>query len=480
MSSPLAPSSPGAGASAPAPASSLLSPSGAPPTAAALRAQRLLHGPVLATILMLAAPNLLMMLSQAAANFLESYYVGLLGVDALAGAALVFPVVMLMQMMSAGGIGGGVSSAIARALGAGRHEHAEALALHAFVLAIAAGVLFTVAAIAGGPLLYSAMGGQGEALKAALTYSNVIFLGAIFLWVANLMASVLRGTGNMALPAIVLTLGTLVLFVTSPVLIFGLGPIPAMGIAGAGLALVLYYVLATAILLFKLVRGTGGLKLSWHHRLHWAGFADILGVGGWALINNLTTNLAVVVATTLVSPLGTHALAGFGLGIRLEYLQIPIVFGVGSGLVAMVGMNVGAGQWQRARQVAWTGALVAAAVTEAVGLGAAVFPHAWLGLFTHDADAIEIGVRYLRTVAPFYGLIGIGLSLYFASQGARRMHWPVAAGVLRVIVVVGIGSIAVHGFGGGLDSVLWSVVVGLMVFAGVTAIPWIPRMKDAV
>ena len=476
MPSPLAPSS-----SVDAVAPGIASPaSGTPPGAAALRAQRLLHGPVLATILLLAAPNLLMMLAQAAANFLESYYVGLLGVDALAGAALVFPVVMLMQMMSAGGIGGGVSSAIARALGAGRHEQAEALALHAFVLAIAAGLLFTIAAIVGGPLLYSAMGGQGEALKAALTYSNVIFLGATFLWVANLMASVLRGTGNMALPAIVLTLGTLVLLVTSPVLIFGVGPIRGMGIAGAGLALVLYYVLATAILLFKLVRGTGGLKLCWHHRLLWAAFAHILGVGGWALINNLTTNLAVVVATTLVSPLGTHALAGFGLGIRLEYLQIPIVFGVGSGLVAMVGMNVGAGQWQRARKVAWTGALVAAVATEAVGLGAALFPHAWLGLFTQDADAIAIGVRYLQTVAPFYGLIGVGLSLYFASQGARRMHWPVAAGVLRVIVVVGIGSVAVHGFGGGLDAVLWSVVMGLMVFAGVTAMPWIRQMKDAV
>ena len=457
---------------------SMATPVPPPSTPHAKRAHRLLHGPVLATILMLAAPNILVMLSQAGANFLESYYVGLLGVDALAGAALVFPLVMLMQMMSAGGIGGGISSAIARALGAGRHEDAEALALHAVVIALVAGSIFTAAALIGGPWLYSAMGGQGEALQAALTYSNAIFAGAVFLWMSNILASVLRGTGNMTLPAIVLTLGTLILFAVSPALIFGIGPIPAMGITGAGLALVTYYMVASAILAFKLIQGNGGLRLGLHHKLRWALFADILGVGGWALVNNLTTNLAVVVATTLVSPLGTHALAGFGLGIRLEYLQIPIVFGFGTGLVAMVGMNTGAGQLARAREIAWTGAAVAAVATETVGLAAAIFPRAWIGLFTDDLAAIEVGVRYLHLVAPAYGLIGVGLALYFASQGARRMPWSVAAGIARCALIAVVGWITVHKFGGGLEQVLFSVIAGLIVFAVLNAVPWIPRVKE--
>lgn len=444
-----------------------------PANAAARRAQRLLHGPVLPTILLLAAPNVVVMVSQAGANFLESYYVGLLGVHALAGAALVFPLVMLMQMMSAGGIGGGISSAIARALGAGRHVDAEAIALHAVVIALVAGGLFSVAAIAGGPWLYAAMGGQGEALQAALTYSNVIFAGATFLWLSNILASVLRGSGNMALPAVVLSAGTLVLLVISPVLIFGVGPIPAMGIAGAGLALVVYYVLACSILAYKLLRGAGGLTLSFHHRLRWRFFADILGVGGWALVNTLTTNLAVVIATALVTPLGTQALAGFGLGIRLEYLQIPIVFGVGSGLVAMVGMNVGAGQWVRARQIAWTGACVTAVVTEIVGLAAALWPRGWLGLFTQDPAVIEVGVSYLHGVAPAYGLIGVGLALYFASQGARRMHWSVLAGLMRCGLIALVGGVSVHYFDGGLSHVLASVVLGLLAFACLNAIPWL-------
>jgi putative MATE family efflux protein len=438
----------------------------ASPTAAQQRSARLLNGPVLATLAALAAPNIVVMLAQAAANFLESYYVGLLGVDALAGAALVFPLVMLMQMMSAGGIGGGISSSVARALGAGQPERAAALALHAFVIALAAGLLFAVGAILGGPVLYRAIGGQGAALDNALAYSDAIFAGAVFIWLSNALASVLRGSGNMVLPAAVLTGGVFVLFGVSPLLMFGAGPVPALGVRGAGLALVVYYMIGSCVLGISLLRGHGGVRLSFRHRLSGALFRDILGVGGLAVVNNFTTNIAIIAATALVTPLGNQALAGFGLGIRLEYMQIPVVFGIGTGMVAMVGMNIGAGQRARARAVAWTGAAMAFAATESIGLAAALFPRAWLGLFTQDQAAIDVGTTYLRTVGPAYGLIGIGLALYFASQGARRMGWSVFAGLLRVAIIVAGGTLI------GPRGVLPIIVLGLAAFAVVNAVPW--------
>jgi putative MATE family efflux protein len=453
------------------------------PSMAALRSARLLRGPVLATLLSLAVPNIVVMLAQAAANFLESYYVGLLGVDALAGAALVFPLVMLMQMMSAGGIGGGISSSIARALGAGRHEEAEAIALHAVIISVVLGVLFGAAALLFGPPLYSAMGGTGGSLEAALGYSDAIFAGAIFLWLLNAQASILRGTGNMLLPAMVLTGGVAILLVASPALIFGFGPIPALGVRGAGLALVLYYFMGSIVLAIRLRDGRSGLRLGFHHQLRAALFRDILRVGGPAVLNNLAANLAVVVATSLIAPLGAAALAGFGLGIRLEYLQIPIVFGVGTGMVAMVGMNVGAHQHARARQIALTGACIAGVATEAVGLAAAIFPHAWLHLFTHDAAALDMGVRYLRVVAPAYGLYGIGLALYFASQGAKRMKWSVGASFARVALVGVLGTAAIHwgrAYAGpgspGLTLFLLALVVALATFAAINLVPWIARV----
>jgi putative MATE family efflux protein len=445
--------------------------------AASTRSARLLHGPVLPTLLLLALPNLVITLAQAAANFLESYFVGLLGVDALAGAALVFPLVMLMQTMSNGGIGGGISSAIARAIGAGDQARAEALALHALLIAAGFGVACTAAGLWGGPALYRAMGASDPVQQAAAAYGGVIFCGAVFLWVANGMASVLRGSGNMALPALVLSGGVGVLLVASPLLIFGWGPLPALGIAGAGLALVLYYVVASAVMLAGVLRGGGGLQLKFGHRLQPALFGDILGVGGPALVNNITLNLSVLTATALVSPLGSAALAGFGLGIRLEYLQIPIVFGFGAAMVAMVGMNTGAGQRVRARRVAWTGALLAAGMTSLVGLAAAVFPAAWLGLFTQDAEAIRVGSAYLRVVGPAYGLFGLGLALYFASQGARRMGWSLAAGLGRLAVVYVAGTLAVR-MGGGLPTLLGVMVAALVVYAVLNAWPWLARAHD--
>lgn len=454
----------------------------APATPAALaaraRADLLLRGPVGPTLLKLAVPNLVVMLAQAAANFLESYYVGLIGVDALAGAALVFPVVMLMQMMSAGGIGGGISSAIARALGAGDHERAESLVMHSVVIALGFGVVFTLCALVGGPWLYAAMGGRGAGLSSALTYSNAIFCGATLLWLLNAFASVLRGSGNMRLPALVLAGGVGVLLVVSPVLIFGAGPLPGLGIAGAGLALVLYYLLGCLVLGRSLLRGDGGVRLRFGQPLRRDHFADILGVGGVAIVNNVNTNLSVVAATALVAPLGIPVLAGFGLGIRLEYLQVPLVFGIGTGMVAMIGMNVGAGQLARARRIAWTGALMAAAVTEVVGLAAALFPRAWLGLFTHDPAAIEAGAAYLRHVAPAYGLFGLGLALYFASQGARRMGWSTLASTVRLLVIAGLGHLVVVRWGGGLDGLLAVMALALAAFAAIACVPWIRRVPE--
>src|ERR1051326_4426323 len=136
-----------------------------------------LEGAIGGTRLRLAAPNVLVMFAQAAVGLIETYFIAKLGTEALAGVTLVFPVLMLMQMMSAGAMGGGISSAIARALGGGRRADADALVLHALAVAIGFGLLFMGVVLGGGGWLYRAMGGSGESLTAALTYSNLIFSG---------------------------------------------------------------------------------------------------------------------------------------------------------------------------------------------------------------------------------------------------------------------------------------------------------------
>jgi putative MATE family efflux protein len=433
--------------------------------AVALRTRSLLEGPIVPTLLRLAAPNVVGMVLQAATSILDAYFVASLGSDAIAGVSLAFPMIMLMQTMSSGGMGGGVSSAVARALGAGRRADADALALHALVIALVMGAVFSAGVVLGGPILYRAMGGTGGALDAALTYSNIVFAGALAPWLFNTLVSVVRGTGNMTMPALLVLGGSAVHLVLCPALVFGWGPLPRLGVAGAAVAVVVNFSVASAVVIAYLASGRALVTLRLRGmRLRAPLFWEILRVGLPGSLNTVFTNLTVVVVTAHVGRFGTAALAGFGIGTRLEYLQIPLVFGMGAALVAMVGTNIGAGQRARARRVAFTGAGIAASVSGTIGLGAALFPLAWLGWFSSDPDVLAAGTRYLRIVGPTYAFFGLGLALYFASQGAGRLTWPLLAGAAR-LVIAGVGGWLVVGWlGGGLGALCAVIALAFVVF----------------
>jgi len=448
------------------------------------RTKMLLEAPVGPTILRLALPNVVVMVVQASIGLIETYFVAKLGLDALTGMALVFPLFMLLQMVSAGAMGGGILSAIARALGSGNRDRANELVWSAVVITIGLGALTTAAALLFGTKLYAVMGGQGGSLAAAATYSALVFAGAIPLWLFNSFAAVIRGTGNMFFPAAVITVGAFVLIPLSPLLIFGLGPLPQLGIAGGAAAVLLYYVTGCAVFAFYIWSGRGVLKPSLvPPKLAWAPMRDILRVGAASSVVSLSTNIGIATATGLAGLVGPAAVAGYGTGARLEYLLVPLVFGLGAPVAAMVGTCIGAGRRDRAMRVAWTGTAMAGGITEAIGLAAALFPAAWLSLFGTDPKMIEVGTSYLQIVGPFYGFFGGGLALYFASQGAGRVGWSMIIAVLRVIIAAGGGWIAVTKFGGS-HGLFVALAVAMVVygFANVAAVAsgaWFttPKMK---
>jgi Na+-driven multidrug efflux pump len=247
--------------------------------------------------------------------------------------------------------------------------------------------------------------------------------------------------------------------------VFGLGPFPALGVTGAAAALAISYILRAAVLAGYLLAGRSALTPR-RRALNLRGdlFREILRVGLPGSVNTILTNLSVVALTGLVGSFGTFALAGYGLGVRLEYLQIPLVFGLGTALVTMVGTNVGAGKLDRARRTAWLGAALAGAITGSVGLLAAVMPIAWLRLFSEDAPVLEAGQAYLQIVGPTYGFFGFGLALYFASQGAGRLFWPLIAAVGRLAITVGGGWAAVAVLGVGLPWLFAAIALGFLSF----------------
>jgi len=441
------------------------------------RTRLLLEGPIAGTLLRLAAPNVLVMVAQAAVGLIETYFVGKLGPDALASMALVFPIVMLMQMTSAGAMGGGIASAIARALGARRREDANALVLHALLIALGFAAVFSLVLLLGGRWLYAQMGGTGPSLAGALVYSNWVFGGAVLVWLFNSLAAVIRGTGNMAVPANVTVGGVVLLVPLSPLLIFGWGPVPAMGIAGGAIALLLYY-LGGSLVLWAWLRSPRSLLVPrlTGMPLRWPLFRDILRVGLMGAVSTFATNLSIGIATALVGRFGPDAIAGYGTAARLEYLLVPLVFGLGAPLLAMVGTCLGAGRRERAMRAAWIGGALAFALAEAVGLAAALWPRQWLLLFGHDATMLAAGTQYLRLVGPMYGFFGVGLVLYFASQGAGRLLWPVLGNLMRLAVAALGGWLALR-WGGGLAQVFLAqglalVIYGLVIGSAIAGGAW--------
>lgn len=396
----------------------------------------LLTAPILPLLLRLSAPNVGATAAVALVAVVETVYVGLLGTEALAGMALVFPMVMLQQMMSAGAMGGGVSSAVSRALGAGDPFRARALAFHAAVIGIVAGAVFFAFFGLAGRWLYGLLGGSSDALDEALAYSTVFFLAAPCIWLMNMLNSVVRGTGNMRVPSALLFVISAAQLVIGGCLGLGLGPFPRLGMTGVALGPAISLTLGAAYLLWYTTSGHSLVPLAVRGIvLRWEMFRDILKVGGPACLSSLQTVLTVIILTGLVARFGTEALAGYGIGARLEFLLVPTTFAIGVSCVPLVGMAIGAGDTSRARRVAWMSGALSATAIGSVGILVALFPDLWAIWFTDDAAVLEAARLYLRWAGPGYAFFALGLCLYFASQGAGRVVGPVLAGTLRLIVV---------------------------------------------
>ena len=297
----------------------------------------------------------------------------------------------------------------------------------------------------------------------------MIFSGVVLVWIFNSLANVIRGTGNMHVPAAVTCIGAALLIPLSPCLIFGWGPFPALGVAGGAFAVLAYYALGSVAFAAYLWSGRSVVHPSLHRQgFRWPLVRDILRVGAVAALISIQTNLTIAIATALVGSFGTAAIAGYGIGSRLEYLLIPLAFGFGAPLVAIVGTCIGAGERARALRSAWIGAGIAGCITGLVGLWAAMYPHAWLTLFDTDPEMLEAGSQYLRTVGPFYGLFGLGMALYFASQGAGRLKWPLLANLTRLVIAAGGGWLALRATGD-LTHVFIAQSVALAAFGVINA-----------
>jgi putative MATE family efflux protein len=418
----------------------------------------------------MATPNALAFVIQAGVNMTEVWYVGQLGTVSLAAMAFVFPGLMLMQMLAGGALGGAVASSVARALGAGNTEKARQLLWHAIAISICAALLFFAIFWSFGAALLELLGARGDVLVMAMDYASVIFSGCLGIWVTALLSGAFRGMGEMRFPALLMGIGGLAQVVLSGTLVLGWFGVPGLGILGAAISVV--SVAAVNSLISLCVLGWGNLPVNLTARARSFRkdlFADIFRVGALASVSPFMTVSSIMIVNGLISGFGAATVAGYGIGSRLEFLLIPMVFGFGAAMNTMVGMNVGAGNVERAEHIAFVGGSAAATVTGVIGLTLAIFPGLWIGLFTDDPATLAAGASYLRYSGWAFAFQGLGLSLYFASQGAGAVLWPVIANFVRLAVGAGGATLAIAVFQVDVTWVFFSLALGMALYGAITA-----------
>jgi len=364
----------------------------------------------------------------------EAAFLKRIGADALAAVAMVFPLVMLSAMFSAGAIGGAVSGRTARAIGAGDSDEASSVLVCAVLIAVVGGLLMCFFVLLLGSSLFEAATKNRTVSNAAFVYAITVFPFMPVFWLTNMLCSVLRGSGDMIRPAQVAASMLIAYMVFAWFLIPHDSIDLQVDMVHAAMSMNGAFLVALSLTLFFMLHKNQPIRFrlsSFKKRT----MTGILKQGLLASSQSIMTITYALVTTLLFSRYGTQWLAGFGLAVRLELVMVPIIFGIGATLIAIVGAYVGAGQRQRAIAIAWRGILINAGLVGLIGLLIFLVPGIWCRLVGSDQTVISHCEQSLRVIAPTYVFFALGLGGYFASQGLNTLKFPVLGAMLRLIIV---------------------------------------------
>jgi len=299
-------------------------------------------------------------------------------------------------------------------------------------------------------------------------------------WLMNTLGAILRGTGNMKLPSLIILNSAVCQIVLGGILGLGLGPVPQFGMRGVAAGSLTAYSIGGSIMAWYIFSGRARVTpVVRGLRIQRGMFFDILKVGAVSCFSPLQSVLTITILTHMLAQFGTQVLAGYGIGARLEFMLTSIAFAVGIASVPMVGMAIGAERVARARRIALIAGCVSFVSVGLVGSVIAIFPDLWVDIFTHDPGVRAASRQYLSTAAPMYAFLGLSISMYFSSQGAAKVLGPVFAQTARLLFVAGGGwwlsmhnATAANFFALAAASM---AVLGVLSVASVVLTPWGPR-----
>ncbi len=437
-----------------------------------MKQRDLTNGSVTKNILHMAWPMMVAFSLQVAFNLIDTVYLGRYSALALAAISITFPVVFLIIALAAG-VGVGVTSLIARLIGAKRIDKAKEVAKHGIVIAVFMWVFFAVAGLVFSKPLFVFLGAEKEVLSMALTYAYTIFLGSIFMLIAFMGTSILRGEGEVKIPMKIMGIATIINIILDPFMIFGLWIFPEMGVFGAALATILARVVSALMFLRYLFKGDSMLRMDLKlPKIDFHIVKEVFHVGIPASLSQSIMSLGMFFMMKIVSSFGTYAIAAYGLIGRLDSVAILPALGVGTAVITIVGHNVGARKFDRAESTTWKAGLLAAAFMELVGILFFAAPEWVVSLFNEHSEVVTFGASYLRIVSLTYAFIGFGIVIASAFQGAGKGYPSLILSAIRLFVLnIPLALLFAFSMGKGMDGVWYGIMVSI-VLSGIVSAVW--------
>jgi putative MATE family efflux protein len=429
------------------------------------RTEQLLRDPVFPLLIKMSAPNTVAFLINAFVVLVEFWFIGQLGLIPLAAITLAFPAIMLTQQMAFGALGGAVSSSISRSLGANNIDKAEKLLWHSLYISFLGALVFFLVFLFFGEWLLITLGGSSDLLQESLAYCLVYLSGGLVVWLSGSLTAALRGMGDMQFPAKLTVVCAGIQVFLSSGFILGWFGFPKLGLVGSAWSMIITSSFMAVACVIKLLSAKSPIKLkiqkiTFEKNL----FEDIFSVALPASLSPIFTVGTVLVLTGLIGQFGTSAIAGYGIGSRVEFLLIPIVFSIGTAMTTMVGTNIGANNIDRAERIGMIGATSAGLLSGVIGLILALTPDIWIRVFTADQETLMVTKQYIQILGVCYLFQGFGLSLYFASQGANAMKWPIVITALRFVVFTVAALVSVYWLSTGIAGIFYSSAVAMILF----------------
>lgn len=401
----------------------------------ATKTSRLASGPVGQHLTNMTGPVLFGIAVMMGQSLIDAWFIGQVGVAELAAYGFSFPILMIVSSVAIG-LGAGTSSVVARALGSGDRRRARRLSTDSLVLSFLATALIAFVGILTIEPLFQSLGAPEELMPLIRGFMTILYFGVPFSVVGMVAMACMRATGDTRLPGTLMVVASVLNVILDPILIFGLGPIPAMGLNGAAVAallargaifLVALYFLRVRLRLLSLSRPRRERMLrSWR---------DVLHVGLPAAGTNVIVPLGAVAVTAMLASYGPEAVAGFGVANRIESMMLVVYYAMSSIIGPFVGQNLAAGKQDRILRSLWLCSLFCIGSGLGIALLLAASSGFLPGLFSDDPRVTEVTESFLWIVPVSYGAYGMVMVMNAAFNGLGKPMPGVVISVLRILVL---------------------------------------------